>query len=99
MDLSFLKVLLPMLFEGLKLTLLIAIVGIAIGTIIGSLCGYALQASNKLAKAVYMDHAGDTTYGAGSVWLLCHSETDGSGSEKYNCRYYGNCTEFRSFYF
>ena len=52
MDLSFLKVLLPMLFEGLKLTLLIAIVGIAIGTIIGSLCGYALQASNKLAKAV-----------------------------------------------
>ena len=52
MDLCFLKVLLPMLFEGLKLTLLIAIVGIAIGTIIGSLCGYALQASNKLAKAV-----------------------------------------------
>lgn len=52
MDLSFLKVLLPMLFEGLKLTLLIAIVGIAIGTVIGSLCGYALQTNNKLAKAV-----------------------------------------------
>lgn len=52
MDLSFLKVLLPMLFDGLKLTLLIAIVGIAIGTIIGSLCGYALQAKNKLAKAI-----------------------------------------------
>lgn len=41
-----------MLFDGLKLTLLIAIVGIAIGTVIGSLCGYALQTSNKLAKAV-----------------------------------------------
>lgn len=52
MDLSFLKVLLPMLFEGLKLTLLIAIVGIAIGTVIGSLCGYALQTNNKLAKAI-----------------------------------------------
>ncbi len=52
MDLSFLKVLLPMLFEGLKLTLLIAIVGIAIGTVIGSLCGYALQAHNVITKSI-----------------------------------------------
>ena len=51
MDLSFLKTLLPMLFEGLKLTLLIAVAGILIGTAIGSLCGYALQAKNKAAKA------------------------------------------------
>ncbi len=52
MDLSFLKVLLPMLFEGLKVTLLIAVVGIAIGTVIGSLCGYALQAKNPVTKGI-----------------------------------------------
>ncbi|WP_333676423.1 amino acid ABC transporter permease [Muricomes intestini] len=52
MDVSFLSVLLPMLFQGLKLTLLIAIVGITIGTVIGSLCGYALQGRNKITKAV-----------------------------------------------
>lgn len=52
MDLSFLSVLLPMLFQGLKLTLLIAIVGIAVGFVLGSLCGYALQGNNRLAKAV-----------------------------------------------
>lgn len=52
MDLTFLNVLLPMMFQGLKLTFLIAIVGIAIGTVLGSLCGYALQGKSKIAKAI-----------------------------------------------
>ena len=52
MDLKFLEVLLPMLFQGLKLTFLIAVVGILTGTIIGSLCGYALQGNNKIAKVI-----------------------------------------------
>lgn len=52
MDLSFLEILLPMLFDGLKLTLLIAAAGILGGTIIGSLCGYALQSKLKIAKAI-----------------------------------------------
>ena len=36
MDMKFLDVLLPMMFEGLKLTVLIAVIGI--GFLIGSLC-------------------------------------------------------------
>ena len=40
MDMKFLDVLLPMMFDGLKLTILIAVVGIGIGVLIGSLCGY-----------------------------------------------------------
>jgi len=47
MDMKFLDVLLPMMFEGLKLTVLIAVVGIGIGFLIGSLCGYLLQSKYK----------------------------------------------------
>ena len=47
MDMTFLNVLLPMMFEGLKLTILIAVVGITIGFLIGSLCGYLLQSKYK----------------------------------------------------
>jgi len=47
-----LKVLLPMLFTGLKLTLLIAIVGILFGFFIGGFTGYALQTENKFAKTI-----------------------------------------------
>lgn len=52
MDLSFLSVLLPMLFKGLRLTLLIAIVGIAFGFVIGCICGYALQSGNRVARTL-----------------------------------------------
>ena len=52
MDMTFLNVLLPMMFEGLKLTILIAVVGIAIGFLIGSLCGYLLQSKYKIGKAI-----------------------------------------------
>ena len=52
MDMKFLDVLLPMMFDGLKLTILIAVVGIAIGFLIGSLCGYLLQSKYKIGKAI-----------------------------------------------
>lgn len=49
---EFLKVLLPMLFRGLKVTLLISIMGILFGFIIGSISGYALHGKNKVARFV-----------------------------------------------
>lgn len=52
MDMSFLKVLLPMMFEGLKLTIIIAVAGITFGFVIGSLCGYLLQSKLKIGKAI-----------------------------------------------
>lgn len=52
MDLSFLEVLLPMLFSGLKVTIQISVLGILLGTVIGSLTGYALQGSNKITKFI-----------------------------------------------
>lgn len=52
MDMKFLDVLLPMMFEGLKLTVLITVVGIGIGFLIGSLCGYLLQSKYKVGKAI-----------------------------------------------
>ena len=52
MDMTFLNVLLPMMFEGLKLTILIAVVGITIGFLIGSLCGYLLQSKYIIGKAI-----------------------------------------------
>lgn len=52
MDMNMLRVILPMLFDGLKLTLLIAIVGILIGTVLGSICGYLLQSKFKTGKLI-----------------------------------------------
>lgn len=52
MNLSFLSVLLPMLFRGLKITLFIAIIGIALGSLLGSIAGFALQSHNKVAKFI-----------------------------------------------
>lgn len=49
---DFISVIMPMLLEGLKLTLLIAVVGILIGVVIGSLCGYALQSRARIPKAI-----------------------------------------------
>ena len=49
---EFLLVLLPMIMRGLRYTLLIAVAGIILGFIIGSLSGYALQSKNKLAKTL-----------------------------------------------
>lgn len=52
MDLSFLKVLMPMLVTGLKITLEVSIFGIFFGFLIGSVSGFALQCKNKVAKAI-----------------------------------------------
>ena len=52
MNMKFLDVLLPMMFDGLKLTILIAVVGIGIGFLIGRLCGYLLQSKYKIGKAI-----------------------------------------------
>jgi glutamine transport system permease protein len=51
-DFEVVQKLIPMLLDGLKLTVLIAILGIAFGFIIGCLAGYALQSKNKVAKGV-----------------------------------------------
>ena len=52
MKLDFLEVLLPMLFKGLKWTMIIAVLGILFGFIIGALAGFALQFKNKVAKGI-----------------------------------------------
>ena len=52
MDFSFLNVLLPMLFSGLKVTLLVAIVGILLGFVLGALAGLSLISKCRIAKAI-----------------------------------------------
>lgn len=52
MSTDLLRVLLPMLLTGLKLTILIAVVGIAFGFVIGCLVGYALQANSKILRTI-----------------------------------------------
>lgn len=52
MSIELIKTILPMLLQGLRLTLLIAIVGILIGTVIGSLCGYILQTEHTILKKI-----------------------------------------------
>lgn len=52
MNFDFLEVLLPMLFKGLKWTMIIAVLGILFGFIIGALAGFALHSKNKLARGI-----------------------------------------------
>ena len=52
MDFSFLNVLLPMLFRGLKVTIYIAVVGILLGFLLGALAGFALQTKCRIARAI-----------------------------------------------
>lgn len=52
MDLSFLKILLPMLLKGFKVTLEISIFGILFGFLLGSVTGFALQCKNKVAETI-----------------------------------------------
>lgn len=47
-----LAIIVPMLLSGLKLTLLIAVVGIGFGFVIGCLVGYALQSEHKVIRAI-----------------------------------------------
>ena len=50
MDLSFLGVLLPMLFKGLRVTLLVAVLGILFGFLLGAIAGFSLEGNKKLLK-------------------------------------------------
>ena len=52
MNLEFLSAIVPMLFRGLKVTMLIAVVGIMLGFILGALNGYALQCKNNVARKI-----------------------------------------------
>ena len=52
MSVEFLTSIIPMLFRGLKLTMLIAVVGILLGFVMGSISGYALQCKNKVARTI-----------------------------------------------
>lgn len=52
MDLSFLNVLLPMLFRGLGTTLKIAVSGILLGFFLGAVTGFSLQTRSRIAKTV-----------------------------------------------
>lgn len=52
MDLSFLSVLLPMLFKGLKITLLVAVLGILFGFILGAIAGFCLECNKKILKSL-----------------------------------------------
>lgn len=52
MSMEFLKIIIPMLMRGLKVTMQIAVSGILLGFALGSVCGYALQCRNKIAKGI-----------------------------------------------
>lgn len=52
MNMAFLQVIVPMLFAGLRLTVIIAVCGILVGTLIGSLSGYLLQSDFKIGRTI-----------------------------------------------
>ncbi len=52
MDLGFLGKLLPMLFTGLRVTILIAVVGIVFGFLLGTLAGFSLESRIKVFKGI-----------------------------------------------
>lgn len=52
MSVDFLMTILPMLFRGLKLTMEIALIGIALGFLLGCVSGYALQSQSRIARGI-----------------------------------------------
>ena len=52
MSLEFLSVIVPMLFRGLKVTMQIAITGILLGFVLGTISGYALQSQSRIARGI-----------------------------------------------
>ena len=52
MNSEFLAAIIPMLMRGLKVTMQIALIGIGLGFVLGSLSGYALQSKNRLARGI-----------------------------------------------
>ena len=103
MDMKFLDVLLPMMFEGLKLTVLIAVVGIGIGFLIGSLCGYLLQSKYKVGKAiaeVYIWIIRATPLMVQALYgYFVIPKIGRRRYQQYNRRNWGYCIELRSIYF
>ena len=51
-NLAFLSTLLPMLFRGLKWTVIISVIGISLALVIGSVTGYVLQSRFRTAKKI-----------------------------------------------
>ena len=51
-NLEFLSTLLPMLFRGLKWTVIISVIGISLALVIGSVTGYVLQSRFRTAKKI-----------------------------------------------
>lgn len=52
MTVEFIQQITPMLLRGLVTTMKIAIIGIILGFLLGSVCGYALQCQNKIARCI-----------------------------------------------
>lgn len=52
MSFEFLQAIMPMLFRGLQITMMIAIIGILLGFILGAVSGYALSCQNKIARGI-----------------------------------------------
>jgi glutamine transport system permease protein len=52
MSFEFLAAILPMLFRGLQVTMQIAVIGIVLGFLLGSLSGYALQSGSRIARSI-----------------------------------------------
>lgn len=52
MDLEFLSTLLPMLFQGLWVTLYVAVIGILLGFVLGTATGLCLQGKSKILRLI-----------------------------------------------
>lgn len=52
MSIDFLSAIVPMLLNGLQVTMKIAIIGILLGFLLGAVSGYALQSNNKVARGI-----------------------------------------------
>ena len=52
MSFDFLQTMMPMLFRGLQITMMIAVIGILLGFVLGAISGYALQCHNSIARGI-----------------------------------------------
>jgi His/Glu/Gln/Arg/opine family amino acid ABC transporter permease subunit len=50
MDAEFYQTIIPMLLSGIQITFFIAVTGILLGLVIGSICGFVLQSDHKILK-------------------------------------------------
>lgn len=52
MSMDFLSIIIPMLLNGLEITLKVAVIGIILGFVLGALSGYALQSHSRIARGI-----------------------------------------------